>query len=143
MTPEGCGTSVHLKRRDAAPGLPIDCSFPRPIFSSNNSAAYPRTHFLLILRFGIILSSLSKLLGLLGRVWVIGHILKEGYIQCLHSNLISSFVVVGLLLGVHSEQRESMFTWRSFLNKISGHPRTPAHAPAPGAMDLDVKVSFL
>lgn len=68
---------------------------------------------------------------------------KRKYIQCLHSNLISSFVVVGLLLGVHSEQRESMFTWRSYLNRISGHPRTPAHAPTPGTVDVSVKVSFL
>lgn len=88
-------------------------------------------------------ASLSKLLGLLRWGWVIGHFLRERYIQCLHSNLISSFVVVGLLLGVHSEQRESMFTWRSYLNKISGHPRTPAHAPTPGTMDVSVKVSFL
>lgn len=56
MAPEHTGFSMQFKKRNDSSGFSIYCSFPKLIFSSTNSAAYLCTHFLQILKFGIILS---------------------------------------------------------------------------------------
>lgn len=55
MASEHTGFSVPFKKGMTS-GFSIYCSFPKLIFSSTNSAAYLCTHFLQILKFGIILS---------------------------------------------------------------------------------------
>ena len=55
MASENTEFSMQFKNGMTS-GFSIYCRFPKLIFSSANSAAYPCTHLLQILKFGIILS---------------------------------------------------------------------------------------